>query len=167
MRLIVICLMLIGLTSVKAQNPTATNGDYSVNPPDFTKMQSDNEMHAALNVVMGLRQAATQQYVSNLVRQIKQTTAPNEARACAIFLLGELRATNTVAIEILIDNINFQAPRELGLRLPIWGQYPAEEALIKIGQPVVIPILNHLPNETNQLRRQLMCDVLKRVCPCN
>src|ERR1035437_772729 len=132
-------------------------------PPNFAKMASYKEMNAALDIVMDLKPNATPEYVSNLVYQIKQNDVLDGAKAYSIFLLGELRTTNTTAIEILIEKIDLKAPRQLALRLPLWGKYPAEEALAKIGKPVVNPILTYLPNETNQLRRQLMCVVLKQV----
>jgi len=152
-------LLLIAVLNAIGQNAVTTNL-----PPDFTKMPSFKEMDAALNAVEDLKQTATPEYVSNLVFQIRQDNASDEAKVYAIFLLGKLHATNSTAIEVLIDKIDLKAPHQLALRLPPWGKYPAEEALMKIGKPVVDPILNHLPNETSQFRRQLMCDVLRRVC---
>lgn len=154
-------LFLMAMLNAIGQNAVTTNL-----PPDFTKMASYKEMNAALNAVEDSRPTATPEYVSNLVFQIKKESASDEARVYAIFLLGKLHATNSTAIEVLIDKIDLKAPHQLALRLPPWGEYPAEEALVTIGKPVVEPILNHLSGETNQLRRQLMCDVLKRVCPC-
>lgn len=160
---IIYILVLIGMLNAKAQNSIVASENYSIKPPDFTKMPSYKEMNAALDAVVELKPMATPEYVSNLVSQIKQDNASDEAKVYAIFLLGELRATNTTAIEILIEKIDLKAPRQLALRLPPWGEYPAEEALIKIGKPVIDPILNHLPTENSELRRQLMCDVLKKV----
>jgi hypothetical protein len=151
-------LLLIALLNTIGQDAAITNL-----PPDFTKMLSYREMNAALNAVEDLKPTATPEYVSNLVFQIKQENASDEAKVYAVFLLGKLGATNADAIKILIDKIDLKAPPQIALRLPPWGQYPAEEALIKVGQPVIEPILNHLPKETNELRRQLMCDVLKQV----
>jgi HEAT repeat protein len=88
----------------------------------------------------------------------------DDNKVLAIYLLGELRPSDATSVELLIQNIDLKATRfDLKTDFPRWGQYPAVEALIKVGEPAVILILNELPNETNQLRRQLLCEVLKRV----
>ena len=76
--------------------------------------------------------------------------------------MREIRNTNS--IEVLIEDIDLKATKfDEPASLPRWGFYPAQQALIKIGEPVVEPILNHLPTEISELRRRLMCDVLKEV----
>ena len=41
-----------------------------------------------------------------------------------------------------------------------WSQYPARDALLRIGEVSVGPIVQDLPGETNALRRQLLCAVV-------
>jgi hypothetical protein len=73
-------------------------------------------------------------------------------------------SNDTNAIEVLIESIDFKAVfRDYNLDVSRWGMYPAQEALIKIGRPTVNPIMAHLLVETDELRRHLMCEVLRRV----
>jgi hypothetical protein len=147
--------------NVVGQNTMATNEHCSTKPPDFTRLPSYKEMNVALDAVLRLHPVLTPAYASNLVYQIREDNVSTEAKVYAIFLLGELRSTNIFAIEALVDRIDLKAPRsEPALRLRLWGEYPAVEALEKIGLSAVNPILNRLPNEGIAFRRHLMCKVL-------
>jgi len=137
------------------------------NPPDFIYL-SYNEANATVkseddSIGRGAEKVCPE-YITNLVYQLREGHLSNDNKTLAIYLLGELHPNDTNSIEFLIENIDFKATKIDPPWAPRrWGEYPAEEALITVGQPAVIPILNHLPSETNQLRRQLMCDVLKQV----
>lgn len=65
----------------------------------------------------------------------------HESKHLAIFLLGDLRASD--AIPRLLENINYLNPRTIYVSEPldIGGWYPAAEALSKIGMPAVDPIV--------------------------
>jgi hypothetical protein len=139
----------------------------ATNPPDFANLsyeKANEEVGSEDNLISRGAKQICPEYISNLVNELQKGNLSNGNKTLAVYLLGELHPSNTNAIEILIENIDFRTSKiEPNLRPVRWRLYPAEEALIKIGKPVVDPILNHLPNETNQLRRQLMCDVLKQV----
>jgi hypothetical protein len=150
----------------------AQNSDCVTNPSDFSILSYDKASAAVDSeddlIVWRKIKKICPEYIANLVNEIRQRQLNADNKVLAIYLLGELRPSDTNSIEVLIENIDLKATRFdhlLKTRISIqrWGEYPAEEALIKIGQPVVIPILNDLPSETNQLRRKLMCDVLKKV----
>ena len=105
--------------------------------------------------------AAVQAYddaVANLLSQLRGAKTNNQ-KTLAIYVLGSLRAK--AAIFDLVKMIDFQADRGgLATRTGRWGPYPAQDALSKIGDPAVSPILDALGNEDNKLRRQLMVMVL-------
>lgn len=161
---VALMLSLAATSCTAGQDSTITNKDYSLAPPVFTKMSSFRERDAALDLVLETKPNATYKYLTGLTDQVNDKTATDGGKVYAIFLLGEMRATNAFCVEALIAKIDLNAPQgALHLRLPPWGPFPAEEALIKIGEPVVDPILTYVPVEGNELRRHLMCEVLKRV----
>ena len=165
LKLIVSLVILIAFNS-HAQTLTSTN--HIILPPDFSKM-SYNEANGAVNaetdLIVGRRtkQIGTE-YIANLVNQLQSGQLNNDNKVLAVYLLGELRPSDTNSIEVLIENIDLKAKRfDLKTDLQRWGPYPAVEALVKIGKPVVNPILDHLPPEASELRRQLMCNVLRQL----
>jgi hypothetical protein len=151
-------LLLIITLDARAQN-FGVASDCITNPPDFGKM---SYQMAGQVVNDELRKKLCPEYIKNLVNEIRQGDMGGN-KAPAIYLLGELRPHDEDSIEVLIENIDLKSPPNPLLAPLRWGEYPAEEALVKIGDPTVIPILNHLPTENSELRRQLMCDVLKQV----
>ena len=79
----------------------------------------------------------------------------------AIYLLGYLRLSDTNSIEYLIENIDFQALKlDPKLRFQRWSEYPARDALTRIGKPVVNLILHRLETEASEPRRRLIYSVL-------
>ena len=100
--------------------------------------------------------------VATLVSEIRQSDFPADSKTCAFYLLGELRPNDINAVDALMQNIDFVATRgDIRISIARWGKYPAEEALGKIGMPVVHAALTfYLPKEENQLKRHLMCEVL-------
>jgi hypothetical protein len=150
-----------------AQN-LATEVGCATNPPDFGKLsyrEADNAVKSEDDLILSERvKKICPDYIINLANQLQEGHLNNDNKTLAIYFLGALHPTDTNSIEVLIENIDFRATKFDLKSAPMrWGKYPAEEALMKIGKPVVNPILNHLPTETSQLRRQLMCDVLKQV----
>ena len=96
---------------------------------------------------------------TNIIGQLRNAGLPNEGKVYAIYLLGELRAAP--ATNILIENIDLKATKvDRKGAIGRWGPYPAQEALVKIGTPAVNMVLDKLPTEQNDLRRQLMCAVI-------
>jgi hypothetical protein len=158
MKNISLSLLLVTAFNVRAQNFDVTP-DCVTNPPAFSEMSYQVASQAVNDE---LRKKLCPEYIGNLVEEIRHGNLGNN-KVPAIYLLGELRPHDENSIEVLIENIDLKSPPNPLLAPLRWGEYPAEEALIKIGKPVVEPILNHLPKETSELRRQLMCDVLKQV----
>jgi hypothetical protein len=153
-------LLLIVAFNARAQN-LGGKSDCTTNPPDFVHLSYEEANKA---VYIEERKTICPEYITNLVNQLRQGHLTNDNKTLAIFLLGTFRPTDTNSIEVLIENIDFRASKIDPLLGPArWGFYPAQEALIKIGSPTVNPILNHLPNETNELRLHLMCEVLRHV----
>ena len=68
--------------------------------------------------------------ITFLIRMLrKETEKEKKIRIC--YLLGQYKATE--AIRDLSKNITLEAQVSDAARLPIWGKYPAQEALIKCG----------------------------------
>jgi hypothetical protein len=156
----------ITLSGIQAQSLKMQN--CVTNPPELNKMsyeEADQAISSEEDSILSTKiERICPEYITNLVIEIRSAQLNNNNRVLAIYFLGELRPSDTNSIEALIDYIDLKASRfDPKTRFRRWGQYPAEEALIKIGKPVVDPILNHLPKETSELRRQLMCNVLKQV----
>jgi len=160
-------LLLVTSFSAIAQS-IVTASNYATNPPDFIHL-SYEEANAAvkseddsINAMKAIK--ISPEYITNLIYQLQYGHLNNDNKTLAIYFLGTLRPTDADSIEFLIEDIDFRASRTDPLLAPLrWGQFPAQDALRKIGLPTVDPILNHLPKEDNELRRQLMCNVLKQV----
>ena len=136
-------------------------------PPDFTEMSygdADKAVNDVLVSVLRKERTVSSQYVSGLVHQLRQGNLTDEKKVLVILLLGWLHPKDTNSIEVLIENIDLKAPHlDPAYDIPRWGPYPAQDALVRIGAPAIDPILHHLPDEGSELRRHLMCEVLKSV----
>jgi hypothetical protein len=160
-------LSLMGLTMVAmAQNAEVAR------PPDFTKLSYDEASIAVdakvASIVVQHSRKPGPEYFESLDIQLQYGHLKNDNKVLAIYLLGELRPANLASINILIDNIDLKAEKldrilKFGISIVRWGDYPAKEALIKIAQPSINPVLNHLPIEDNDLRQRLLCEVLRQV----
>lgn len=140
----------------------------ATNPPDFGKLSSQEADKAVMfedtDILLHKTKTVGAEYFTNLVNQIRNGKLQNDNEVLAIWLLGELQPKDTNSIEALVAIIDFKALKfDPATRFIRWGLYPAQEALIKIGTPVVNPVLQHMPGEFNELRRHLMCDVLIQV----
>jgi hypothetical protein len=122
---------------------------------------SYDEASSTVNAVVN----QNRQLASTLTKEIERPNFPSDSKTCAIYLLGELHPRDISSIDALAKSIDFVASRrDIGITIGRWGEYPAQEALAKIGMPAVYVILQvYLPTENNQLRRQLMCGVLQGV----
>ena len=141
--------------------------DCIANPPDFSKMsynEANETSFTESDLIESGKKKICPEYVTNLVNQLRSERLSHDNEALAIDLLGAVRPSDSNSIEFFIQNIDFERTKfDDPNRFLTQSKYPCEAALMRIGQPVIIPILNHLPNETSQLRRKLMCDVLKQV----
>lgn len=160
---------LLGVAAaLNAQNVSNTNNILA--PPDFGNLSYEDGGgavdHVVEAVVRGKWMRLESGYVTNLVYQLRKESLPAEKKVLIIYLLGELRASDRDSLEALIKYIDLKTrpdPKPSGEFSMRWGPVPAREALVKIGNPTVVPILNHLPNDVDPIRRSLMCTVLKQI----
>jgi len=161
-----LAILMAVVTRASAQEWVNTSG--ATNAPDFSKLSYDEASDEALSESVHIMGSKTKkigpQYIANLVNQLRQGNLDDDKKVVVIWLLGELRASDTNAIEMLIKNIDLKASKlDPLLRIRRWGEYPAEEALENIGMPVVDPVFSHLSTESKGLRRHLMCKALIQV----
>ncbi|MCP4250651.1 MAG: hypothetical protein GY778_26720 [bacterium] len=135
----------------------ADQREHTITLPGFGPGPSE-EISAAVNSAveshMGL--------MVDLRSELERDGLADEGKVYAIYLAGELRAVPCVTD--LVERIDFKAPFvDPKIAHGRWGMYPAQEALVKIGQPAVNMILDVLPDEADPARRDLMCRVLADV----
>jgi hypothetical protein len=166
--LIIIWLNLVLLVLNLQANDSGTNDVRADSAPDFAVLSYD-DADAKVNEMVGSLiykpdKKPPIEYFDSLVSQLRGGRLTDEKKVLVIYLLGELHASDLNSINVLIENIDLKAPR-IDPRFDIvrWGDYPAEEALVRIGKPAINPILDHLLEEKNKLRRHLMCEVLLKV----
>jgi len=96
-----------------------------------------------------------------LIRHLNTATTAS-TKTATIYLIGRHRLLN--GVRELIKQIDFESESQShGSPLPLWGQYPAMEALIHIGQPAVSAAVELLGKEMNDLRRDLAVKVVHYV----
>ena len=96
-----------------------------------------------------------------LIRHLNTTTSAS-IKTAAIYLIGRHRLPD--GVRELIKQIDFDSESQSrGSPLPLWGQYPAMEALINIGQPAVPAAVELLAKDMNDLRRDLAVKVIRYV----
>lgn len=86
------------------------------------------------------------------------TSTDNEVRCYAAFLLGEYRFPQ--AADSLARIINLEAKVRRTSREWYWDQYPVVEALIKIGNPSIAPVIRNLRENDDEQVRELSLKVL-------
>ena len=158
-------LLLFALPFIGHADDQTTNPNYIATPPNFGDMsydEADKAVYGILWPVVTKEKTLGPKFVPGLVDQLRHGKLTDEKKVLVIYILGCLRPKDEDSVEVLIENIDLKAPHlDPAYGIPRWGEYPAEEALVRIGVPAIDPILNHLPNEGNALRRHLMCGVLK------
>lgn len=157
--------LIIGATMAQslvcAGNPMA---NCVTNPPDFQSLSYDKAYEAMTYDEAWRLKEVCPEYITNLVNQIRSKKIPSDNMGPAIYLLGVLRTTNSMAIEALIDIIDFKATKlEPKSRIRGWGEYPVVDAFWYIRKPAVEPLCSRLCIETNDLRRELMCKSLMNI----
>jgi len=155
-------------SDIYANNNSETNAGCVTNPPALETMPYQQASDAVSEELLHIQAIKSKrigpEYITNIVTMLRRGKLDVDTRVLAIYLLGELHPDDTNSVTVLIENIDLKAvkidPPGSSAR---WGQYPAQEALIKIGRPTVDLILQVLPNETKELRRYLMCDALVKI----
>jgi hypothetical protein len=138
------------------------------NPPAFSTLtypQASQAVESELKQHVGMGHGDVEgicpEYITKLVTLLRHGYLDNDKEVLAIYLLGQLRPSDTNAITFLIENIDLKALKmDPPSGLARWGEYPAREALSNIGQPAINPLIEALPNEGKELRRQLIWKTL-------
>jgi hypothetical protein len=144
------------LQQIILTNPPAISG--------LTYKEADAAIFEEANSVGIEAKKIGPEYLANLVVHIRDGKLTGEKKVLLIWLLGELHPTDTNSMQVLIEYIDLKATvLDPKTRMRRWNDYPAEEALVKIGIPTEIPILDNLPNEIKPLRQHLLCEVLIQV----
>ena len=164
-----IFLLCLAITAYRAEAQDSPNNSGCVtNPPNYGSLSyadADKATDSEANLIVSEKvKKICPEYITNLVKQLRYGHLTTDNKVLAIYLLGELQPSDTDAIEVLIELIDLKATKsEPPGRPPRWPEYPAEGALMTIGMPAANPILNHLPTETKNLRRHLLCEALKHI----
>lgn len=98
-----------------------------------------------------------------LLGQLGGEAPSNHDRCSVIFLLGYYRLED--AAPALAKMITFESD-DKGLRdqkLPLWGRYPAAEALTRIGSPATSAVLEQIQNSADDLTLSLGAQVISGV----
>jgi hypothetical protein len=161
-------LLFLIMVFVARADDSTTGVDLIATPPNFGAMSYEDGNKAVNEIIRSVVSTRLKkvgpEFVAGLVEQLEQGNLIDEKKVLVIYVLGHLRPKDAHSIDVLIENIDLKAPRmDPATDIARWGMYPAADALERIGVPVIDPILNHLPNEGNDLRRHLMCRVLKSV----
>ncbi|HEY7424926.1 MAG TPA: hypothetical protein VH682_11910 [Gemmataceae bacterium] len=148
---------IIALLMSLAANANAAAKDFRISVPDFTAASEKEGDEAAAQVL-----ESYEKVIGELIRQMADPKSSANAKTLAAYLLGELRVVR--AVTTLADNIDLKAPRiDPKFRRGRWGEYPAQEALNKIGPAAAGEVVVRLRTEQNQLRRKLMVGVIRGV----
>lgn len=144
------------LMSLSANTSVATK-DFRFSVPDFTSATEKEGDEAAAQIL-----ESYEKVTGVLIRQVEDHKSSANAKTLAAYLLGELRAYR--AVTTLAENIDMKAPRiDPKVRIGRWGEFPAQEALLKIGIPAAAEVFVRLRTEQNPLRRELMVRVIRGV----
>jgi hypothetical protein len=150
------CLVL-ALGAAPPANTNVAAKDFRISVPDFTAASEKEGDEAAAQVL-----ESSAKVTGELIDQMKDPNSSANAKTLAAYLLGELRTPR--AVWTLADNIDLKAPRiDPKFEIGRWGEYPAQEALHKIGIPAAAEVLRRLLTEDNELRRKLMVEVIRGV----
>ena len=135
----------------------------ATNPPDFSSLFYTNAK-VDVEITLNDRPDYLPEYSVKIISQLRDQNLTDDKRALAIYLLGKINPPVTSAIPVLIEQINFNVSvpydHPQWRDLYPWSSYPARDALLRIGEVSIGPIVQDLPGETNALRRQLLCAVV-------
>lgn len=167
MRFILTWLILFSVSRHAAAQNAIVQAQGAANPPDFAKLSDEAASEAENNeesAILGSHEKIiAPAYFTNLATQIRLPGLSKEKRVLAICFLGRLRPNDNHSIEVLMEYIDLKTRFDPKTRISRWGEFPAKEALMRIGQPATPLVLTHLCDEKVKLRRRLMCEVLAGV----
>ena len=141
--------------------------DRAAQPPDFIGSTYADALIAAgmaIYAVEEINRPVVPGFSSRVIDQLSNEKLGGDKKALAFYLLSEVTPRDTNSIQAAIKWIDFKVnvphsdPKWRNLHP--WSSYPARDALLRIGEVSVGPIVQDLPGETNGLRRQLLCAVV-------
>jgi hypothetical protein len=104
------------------------------------------------------------QFIGDLLKRLPNERDPVK-KSAIIYLLGEYRASETSAQ--LVNMIGFEGAKASNeseqKRLPLWGEFPAYEALVKIGSPTAREVIKKLETTTDSTARNLGASVIRAI----
>jgi len=121
-----IVLMVLVLTNVSTAAVTIRAGE----GPNAVVIDLKDEWDGKVGKVLEEYHVTT----SELISSLGEPNLPDKAKVKIVYALGKLRALR--ATPVLIENINLggvSTHLSMDIRIPPWGQYPAREALVRIG----------------------------------
>ena len=136
--------------------------------PEFRRLAYDDAKVAvdiAIEVIVAVRgTSVVPEYSRQVAEQLRSEDLSADKKALAIYMLSKVAPRDTISIQTAIEWIDLKVNvpyRDSDWRfLYPWSSYPARDALLRIGEASVGPIVQDLPGETNVLRRQLLCAVV-------
>ena len=99
-------------------------------------------------------------FEAELLQQLRNPTSP-EHRATVMYLIGLYRVE--AAAPELAKQLIFKMDQIDPKRLPIWGTYPAVEALFRIGSHGIPPVLAQIEQSNDDLTIELGAKVVRTV----
>jgi len=121
------------------------------------------------NDIGAFEKAANNVYVERqrlcreLIGVLQDAKSSNLQKCSAAYYLGEMRMSDAVAA--LADHITLRSDASGSLikRLPVMKEYPAVEALIRIGKPSTRQMIQNLEERSDSLVRELCARVIRDV----
>jgi HEAT repeat protein len=99
--------------------------------------------------------------INDLVRLLREApSAEKKGRVC--FVLGEV--DNGRSVRPLIENLLVEVSvDEASTRRPLWGKFPCQDALAKMGKPAEFQLIDILSNSESESVRAGAFDVLRKI----
>jgi len=150
-------LMLFILTCFRAVGEEKTMPRDPMSILETTKNLSIEDFEKAMLEIRHHRDSV----ISRLI-ELLSTEKSEEKKVRICYILGEHR--NPSAIPILINNLLLKSEiDDPYTKLPLWGPYPAQQALMKIGHKAIPEMIKILKDSNEEKRRELACGVISEV----
>jgi hypothetical protein len=104
-----------------------------------------------------------QRLCRELVGILQNTKSSNFQKCSAAYFLGEMRMQSAASVLAAHLTLRTETSDRLVKRLPVMKNYPAVEALIKIGKASTKPMIQNLEGSSDSLIRDLSARVIRDV----
>ena len=151
----------------KVASERSLPADFVVPVPEFRSLAYANAKVAVDTAVVAVGWGGCRvlpEFSQKVLEQLKSEKLSNDKKALAIYMLSKVTPRDTNSIRAAIDQVDLRvnvpySDHDWRFLYP-WSLYPARDALLRIGESSVEPIVQDLRGETNALRRQLLCAVV-------